>query len=56
MIILRAFTKLFLFPGSLALSLLDIPVDSDGGIFRSLINMLFWGLLGAMILLPILLK
>ena len=40
---LRFLTKLFLLPGTLVLGALEIEVESDGGIFRSFINMVFWG-------------
>lgn len=49
---LRFLTKLFLLPGTLVLGALDIEVESDGGIFRSLINMIFWGFLAVMGALP----
>ena len=50
--LLHLLMKIFLLPGTLVLSSFDIEVESDGGIFRSLINMIFWGFIGIMILLP----
>ena len=35
--------QIFLWPGTVALKAVGITVDEDGGIFRSLVNMLFWG-------------
>lgn len=40
---LNVLVKLFLLPGTLAINAIGITVEEDGGIFRSLINMLFWG-------------
>ena len=51
--LLRLLMKIFLLPGTLALSSFDIEVESDGGIFRSLINMIFWGFLAILIMLPL---
>lgn len=42
---LNMLVKLFLLPGTLAINAIGISVEEDGGIFRSLINMLFWGAL-----------
>lgn len=33
----------FLLPGNIAISAVGITLEEDGGIFRSMINMLFWG-------------
>ena len=52
MAILRLLAKLFLLPGTLALSALNITEEDDGGIFRSLINMIFWGILAVIISIP----
>ena len=49
MTILRLLTTLFLLPGTLFLNALNIRVEDDGGIFRSLINMIFWGFWGVII-------
>jgi len=35
---------IFLLPGTLVLSRMNISVENDGGIFRSFINMIFWGI------------
>ena len=55
MALLRLLANLFLLPGTLVLNAMDISVENDGGIFRSLINMIFWGIVGVMIILPIML-
>lgn len=55
MALLRLLGNLFLLPGTLVLNAMDISVENDGGIFRSLINMIFWGIVGVMIILPIML-
>ena len=55
MALLRLFANSFLLPGTLVLNAMDITVENDGGIFRSLINMIFWGIIGVMIILPIML-
>lgn len=51
MTLLKGLATLFLLPGTLALSNMDISNEQDGGIFRSSINMIFWGI----ILVPIVL-
>ncbi|MGB0908584.1 MAG: hypothetical protein ACPGVT_13935 [Maricaulaceae bacterium] len=50
---LSALTKLFLLPGTIMLSHLNVSVEQDGGVFRSLFNMIFWGFIGVMIVLPL---
>lgn len=55
MAFLRFLAAMFLLPGTIALKMVGLSVDDDGGIFRSLINMIFWGIISAMIILPILL-
>ena len=42
---LQILAKIFLLPGTLLLGALNISVENDGGVFRSLINMIFGGLL-----------
>ena len=42
---LKIAVAVFLFPGNLALKAVGISVEEDGGIFRSMVNMLFWGAL-----------
>ena len=44
--------KIFLLPGTLVLSAFNISVDNDGGVFRSMINMIFWGFIGVIFALP----
>ncbi|WP_017932281.1 hypothetical protein [Robiginitomaculum antarcticum] len=56
MVFLNFLATMFLLPGTIVLKMVGVSVDDDGGIFRSLINMIFWGILSAMIVLPILLK
>ena len=55
MAFLRFLTKLFLLPGTLVLSALNIEVAEDGGVFRSLINMIFWGFIVVFAALPFIL-
>ncbi|MEQ3746346.1 MAG: hypothetical protein ABNH53_08970 [Henriciella sp.] len=43
--ILKALAKLFLLPGTIAIHVVGITIEEDGGIFRSMVNMLFWGAL-----------
>ena len=52
MAILNAFANIFLLPGTLVLSSLNIDINDDGGVFRSLINMIFWGVVVVMGALP----
>lgn len=52
MTILRLLATIFLFPGNAVLSSLNITIDSDGGIFRSMINMIFWGIIAMFCTLP----
>ncbi|KCZ90322.1 MAG: hypothetical protein B7Z22_12235 [Hyphomonas sp. 32-62-5] len=41
--ILKFLLYVFLLPGDTAIRMVGITLEEDGGIFRSLINMLFWG-------------
>ena len=50
---LNALATLFLLPGTIMLSRLNIPTEQDGSVFRSLFNMIFWGFIGVMIVLPL---
>ncbi len=50
--ILRAFAKLFLLPGTIVINALDVSVEDDGGVLRSFVNMIFWGILAVVIMLP----
>lgn len=52
MAFLRGLTTLFLLPGTLVLGALNIETENDGGVFRSLINMIFWGFFGVLLVLP----
>lgn len=56
MAFLRGLTKLFLLPGTLVLGAMNISVENDGGVFRSLINMIFWGCVGVMCALPLMFR
>ena len=56
MAFLRFLTTLFLLPGTLALKSLNITEEDDGGIFRSLINMIFWGVLIVIISMPLIIR
>ena len=44
--LLRALLTLFLLPGTLVINRIGITVENDGGILRSFINMIFWGVIG----------
>ena len=46
MFLLEWLLKIFLFPGTVVLNKLGISVEEDGGILRSLVNMIFWGIIG----------
>ncbi len=56
MAILRMISSLFLLPGTLVLSALNISIESDEGIFRSMINMTFWGFIAVMCALPLMIS
>ena len=56
MLFLKILTRIFLFPGTLALNAMDITEEQDGGVFRSLVNMIFWGIFCVLITLPIVIK
>lgn len=53
---LNFIAQLFLLPGTLALGVLNIEVEQDGGVFRSLINMIFWGVVIVLFALPVIIK
>ena len=52
MALLRGLVALFLLPGNLVIKGIGISVDEDGGIIRSFVNMMFWGILAFLIALP----
>ncbi len=54
--VLKALLALFLLPGTLLLNAINITVEDDGGILRSLINMLFWGFVAVIVTLPFVIK
>lgn len=43
MAVLNFMLSLFLLPGNLALQKCGISIEEDGGVFRSFVNMCFWG-------------
>jgi len=49
MILLRGIAAIFLFPGTLLINALGVTVEQDGGVLRSFVNMVFWGI----VLLPL---
>lgn len=49
---LKALLFLFLLPGDLVINRIGITPEQDGGIIRSTVNMIFWGLLIFLIMLP----
>jgi len=49
MIFLKALSAIFLFPGTILINLLGVSVEQDGGVLRSFVNMVFWGI----VLLPV---
>jgi len=51
-IVLKLLTQLFLAPGNIVLQKLKISTEQDGGILRSMINMLVWGGVCVAIILP----
>ena len=53
---LNIIAQLFLLPGTLVLGMLNIDIEQDGGVFRSLINMIFWGVVIVLFALPIIIK
>lgn len=52
MAFLRFLLTAFLFPGTLVLSSLNINIEDDGGVFRSMINMIFWGFVIVVVAVP----
>jgi hypothetical protein len=42
--LLKFVTDVFLWPGEMVRRMLGITMDEDNGILRSLINMIFWGI------------
>ena len=41
--IFSAIAKVVFFPGNVAIKLLGLNTETDGGIFRTMINTCFWG-------------
>ena len=52
----NALGQAFLLPGTLFLNALGVTVEEDGGVFRSLINMVFWGVVCVLCALPVIIK
>ena len=52
MALLRILGTIFLLPGTIVLGVLNISVESDAGILRSLVNMIFWGFFCILAALP----
>jgi len=50
---IRMAGTLFLLPGTLVMGVFGLKVENDGGIFRSLINMLFWGAWGVIVMVKL---
>ena len=51
--ILRGLATLFLLPGTIVLNAIDVTVEEDGGVLRSFVNMIFWGILAVVVMLPV---
>ena len=51
--ILRGLATLFLLPGTIVLNAIDVTVEEDGGVLRSFINMIFWGIVAVVAMLPV---
>ena len=49
MVMLNWLMKVFLWPGTWVLGRIGTTIEQDGGVFRSMINMLVWGLLTVLI-------
>ncbi len=49
---LKILTVLFLLPGNIVLRKLGVSEEQDGGILRSMINMLVWGAVCVAFILP----
>lgn len=45
MAFLKRLGDLFLLPGTLVLQSMGVSIEDDGGLFRSFINMCFWGVI-----------
>lgn len=56
MVIFKILTRMFLMPGTLVLGMVNVSEEEDGGVFRSLVNMIFWGIVCVLITLPIVIK
>lgn len=56
MLFFKILAQAFLFPGTLVLNAMDITEEEDGGVFRSLVNMIFWGVVCVLVTLPIVIK
>ncbi len=52
MALLKILLAIFMLPGNLMLSKFKISEAEDGGIFRSMINMLVWGVVCIAFIVP----
>ena len=52
MFLLRGLSNLFLLPGTLVINAFGVSVEQDGGVLRSFVNMIFWGVLTVALSLP----
>jgi len=43
MIVVRLFARLFLLPGDIVRRKIGMTVTEDGGLLRSIVNMIVWG-------------
>lgn len=48
----KLLAAIFLFPGNFVLNRLNVSIEQDEGMFRSMINMLFWGLIVVIFAMP----
>lgn len=48
----RFLSGMFFFPGNFVLQCLNVSIEQDEGMFRSMINMLYWGLMVVIFAMP----
>jgi len=53
MTFLKILPAIFLLPGNLVLSGINVTVTEDSGMLRSMVNMLFWGFVAVIVTLPL---
>ena len=49
MAVLKFLMTVFLWPGTWVLEQTGVTIEQDGGVFRSMINMLVWGFVTVMV-------